>query len=499
VSGDRVEPERDDVAHLVRTTGQPTTLVWPTGWPHSGTSSHRTNLKCGFSAMFYTRTRAVQLLLLSHLGWCSQPPSPVTPIGSLVQSQERQHRRMRAHTSVCRPGTACRLDIHGGFSSHHLLIQLLIQNLTSQTSFPAVRLAAGGAHSMGVLTNGTVWSWGSNALGQLGDGTTVLSRTVPVPATGLSGVFVAVAGGVAHSLALRDDGRVFAWGLNSDGQLGDGTTTLRRQPVQVSGLTGVVATAAGAAHSLALKDDGTVVAWGANLFGQVGDNTNTRRLTPVNVSGLSTAVGIAAGGFHSLGVLSSGDVRAWGANLRGQLGDGTLTNRKTPVTVSGVTGAAAVAGGGGHSLVLTSGGAIKAWGDNTFGQLGDGTTTLRKTPITVATITSATTIAAGGVHSLATLASGAGRAWGGNDAGQLGDGTTSRRLTPVAIAQPPSGIDALAAGTGHSLAQGADNSAWSWGLNLFGQLGDGSTARSLVPVPIGESKAAKRMAWTVGQ
>ena len=358
---------------------------------------------------------------------------------------------------------------------------------TSQTSFPAVRLAAGGAHSLGVLTNGTVWSWGSNALGQLGDGTTVASQTVPVLFASLSGAFVAVAGGVAHSLALRDDGRVFAWGLNSDGQLGDGTTTLRRQPVQVSGLTGVVAIAAGAAHSLALKEDGTVVAWGANVFGQLGDNTNTRRLTPVTVSSLSTAVGIAAGGFHSLAVLSSGDVRAWGANPRGQLGDGTLTNRKTPVTVSGVTGAAAVAGGGVHSLAsLTSGGAIKAWGDNTFGQLGDGTVTLRKTPITVATITNAITIAAGGVHSLAALASGAGRAWGGNDAGQLGDGTTSRRLTPIAIAQPPSEIDALAAGTGHSLAQGADNTAWSWGLNLFGQLGDGSTARSLVPVPIGE-------------
>jgi RHS repeat-associated protein len=355
-----------------------------------------------------------------------------------------------------------------------------------QTAFPAVRLAAGGAHSLGILTNGSVWSWGSNALGQLGDGTTVSSRTAPVPVAGLSGPFVAVAAGAAHSLALRDDGVVFSWGLNSDGQLGDGTTTLRRQAVQVAGLTGVVAVAAGTAHSLALKEDGSVVAWGANSAGQLGDGTTTRRLTPRPVSGLSAVSSIAAGAFHSLAVLQTGVVRAWGTNVTGQLGDGTLTGRRTPIAVSGLTAIVAVSAGAGHSLALTSTGTVKAWGDNTLGQLGDGTTTRRTTPVNVSGLSNATAIAAGAVHSLAAIVTGGGRSWGANDVGQLGDGTTTRRLTPVTIVQPPTEVSALAAGAGHSLVHATDTSAWSWGLNAFGQLGDGSTARSLVPIPIGD-------------
>ena len=147
VSGDRVESEPHDVAHLVPDDPPTNDPAWPTGWPHSGTISRRTNLKCGFSAMFCNRARTVQLLLFSNLGCFSQPPFPVKSIGSLVQSQRRQHRRMRAHTSVCRPGTACRLDIHGSFTSHHLLIQIHVPDVVPGGSSCRGRSAlVGSAH-----------------------------------------------------------------------------------------------------------------------------------------------------------------------------------------------------------------------------------------------------------------------------------------------------------------------------------------------------------------
>ena len=359
----------------------------------------------------------------------------------------------------------------------------------SQPPFSAVRLAAGGAHSLGILTNGSVWSWGSNALGQLGDATTAARRTTPVPVAGLSGVFVAVAAGTAHSLALRDDGVVFAWGLNFDGQVGDGTTTLRRQPVRVVGLNGVVAIAAGAAHSLALRSDGTVVAWGANLAGQLGDGTTNRRLKPVPVSTLTTAATIAAGAFHSLAVLHDGSARAWGANAVGTAGRRDADESQDASHRVGSVGCDRRGRRRGAQP-----GAHERRRDQSVGRTtrsgSSGTRPPRggPGPSRVLNVPNAVAIAAGAAHSLAVTTTGFGRAWGANDVGQLGDGTTTRRLTPVAITEPPSAMIAVAAGATHSLAASSDNTAWSWGLNLFGQLGDGvhrALARADPDRPVG--------------
>lgn len=192
-------------------------------------------------------------------------------------------------------------------------------------------VAAADIHGLALKPDGTVWNWGFNGNGELGTGTVGGASGTPVQVTGLTNV-TAIAAGNSFSLALKSDGTVFAWGTNLHGQLGDGTTTDRPTAVQVSGLSDITAIAAGREYfALALKSDGTVYAWGNNDSGQLGDGTTTQRDTPVQVTGLSGVMAIKAGRYHSLAQKSDGTIYAWGANFAGQLGDGTTTERHTPV------------------------------------------------------------------------------------------------------------------------------------------------------------------------
>ena len=198
-------------------------------------------------------------------------------------------------------------------------------------------LAGGGYHSLAVKNDGTVWAWGRNDFGQLGHGPTEDSRH-PAPVNGLSGV-VAVAAGLWHSLALKADGTLWGWGRGDSGQLGDVAAATIQRPSPIAGLSNVVALAAGVSHSLALKSDGAVWTWGGNDFGQLGDGTTNNRSIPAPVEGLSNAVAMAAGNRFSLALTGDGAVWAWGDNNSGQLGDGvpvTVTNealRTNVVTV----------------------------------------------------------------------------------------------------------------------------------------------------------------------
>ncbi|NIL64793.1 RCC1 domain-containing protein [Salinispora arenicola] len=326
----------------------------------------------------------------------------------------------------------------------------------------AVAIAAGDAHSVALTAAGTVLAWGDNSHGQLGDGTGADSLT-PVGVNLPAGVTAsAVAAGRDHSVALTSAGAVLAWGGNSFGQLGDGTVVDRSTPVAVAlpPSTTVTAVAAGATHSVALTSAGTALAWGGNSFGQLGDGTVVDRSTPVAVAlpPSTTVTAVAAGGNHSVALTSAGTALAWGRNFFGQLGDGTVVDRSTPTVVSlpaGVT-ASAVAAGRIHSLALTTAGGVLAWGNNTFGQLGDGTTTTSSSPVSV-TLPAATTITAisarDSQHSVAMTSAGAALSWGRNLRGQLGDGTTTNRSTPVDVDLPAGvTVTSIAAGDDHSLA-----------------------------------------------
>jgi alpha-tubulin suppressor-like RCC1 family protein len=269
-----------------------------------------------------------------------------------------------------------------------------------------VKAVAGGwGHSLALKNDGTLWAWGYNGSGQLGDGTTTWEpRNTPVQVSGLSDV-KAVAAGWDHNLALKNDGTLWAWGFNYYGQLGDGSNPdiyppHSSTPVRVSGLADVKAIAGGAEHSLALKNDGTVWAWGHNNLGQLGNGTNTDSRTPVQVSGLSDVKTIAAGSGHSLALKNDGTLWAWGDNYLGQLGDGTNTQSNTPVQVSGLTDVKVIAGGHAHSLALKSDGTVWAWGINQSGELGDGTNTQSNTPVQVSGLSGVKAIAAGVDHSL---------------------------------------------------------------------------------------------------
>jgi alpha-tubulin suppressor-like RCC1 family protein len=245
-------------------------------------------------------------------------------------------------------------------------------------------VAAGSEHTCAV-TAGGVKCWGANFSGQLGDGTNV-NRNAPVSVPGLSGSVTSIAAGSSHMCALTTDGSLWCWGANFSGQLGDGTNVNRNTPVKVSGLLGGVSeVAAGSEHTCALTKGGALACWGANFSGQLGDGTNVNRNTPVMiVSGLSrTVTGIAAGSEHTCAVVP-GAVKCWGANFSGQLGDGTNVNRGTPVNVFGIAGGVSeIVAGSSHTCALSTSGAMVCWGANFSGQLGDGTNLNRSTPIDV--------------------------------------------------------------------------------------------------------------------
>jgi alpha-tubulin suppressor-like RCC1 family protein len=281
------------------------------------------------------------------------------------------------------------------------------------------------------------------------------------------GVITAIAAGELHSLTLKQDGTVRAWGNNLDGQLGNGTNIDSDVPVPVSNLSTAIAIAAGGDHSLALKQDGTVWAWGDNSAGQLGNGTNTDSNIPVPVSNLSNVTRIAAGQFHSMALKQDGTVWAWGYNYFGTLGNDTNTDSNIPVPVSNLSNVTAIAAGGSHSLALKQDGTVRAWGSNGSGTLGDGTDRhFSYIPVPVSNLSNVTAIAAGGSHSLALKQDRTAWAWGNNLYGQLGNGTDiDYSNVPVPVSNL-SNVTAIAAGSIHSLALKQDSNVWTWGYDL---------------------------------
>jgi cysteine-rich repeat protein len=361
-----------------------------------------------------------------------------------------------------------------------------------------VSVSVGNYHTCAHMSTNGAKCWGRNSGGQLGDWTTT-DRSVPDDVWGgIVGVIDISAGGY-HSCALMDTGGVMCWGSNSYGQIGDGTTTGRLTPVDVSGLTsGVMAVSAGGSHTCALTTSGGVKCWGQNDNGQLGDGTTTQQTTPVDVSGLTSGVtAISAGGTHTCALMTGGGVKCWGYNNQGQLGDGTYARSSIPVDVSGLTsGVSAVSLGYYYTCALTTGGGVKCWGDNSVGQLGDGTNTDRNTPVDVTGLASGVTkVSAGGGHACVVTSGGGVKCWGDNTYGELGDRTTVQRTSPVDVVSLSSGVADLDAGGyayysstgtngGHTCALLAAGSLECWGRNDSGQLGDATTITRTAPVDV---------------
>jgi alpha-tubulin suppressor-like RCC1 family protein len=350
----------------------------------------------------------------------------------------------------------------------------------------ATGVGAGQSNSCAITSAGGLKCWGTNSYGQVGDGTTT-PRLVPTDVSGLSSGVAAVNPGYHHNCAVTTSGGAKCWGQNSYGQVGDGSLSTKYTPTDVSGLTsGVTAIATGFYHTCALTSAGGVKCWGYNTYGQLGDGTTTSKYTPTDVSGLTSGViAISVGDYHSCAVTSAGGAKCWGYNASGRLGDSTTVSKYVPTDVTGLTsGVTAITASSGHTCAIVSGGA-KCWGSNSYGQLGDGTTTGKTSPIDVSGLSSGVTMmASDGTHTCALTSAGAAKCWGYNYSGSVGDGTTINRYTPTDVVGLGSGVAAITAGTSHSCALTSGGAVKCWGYNGSGQLGIDSYTNKTTPTDV---------------
>lgn len=362
------------------------------------------------------------------------------------------------------------------------------------------RTASGANHTCAQTYSGSVWCWGNNTSGQLGNQLTTSASTAQQVKT-LDGTVLRdvthISVGANHSCAIRSGG-VVCWGANTAGQLGDGTTTRRSSAVTVrhadsSSLAGQRLVAVGDAHSCALANDGTVRCWGANTRGELGDGTHRTSRAPVSVqketgAPLTGVIALSAGSAHTCAVLSGGNVWCWGNASNGATGsprpadNGAVQVKTATGVLAGIT---QIAAGAQYTCAIAGQNGVWCWGNNSTGQLGDGTTTQRAVAVPVrsgaTTLKNATAIAVSrGSHSCVVLVTGGIMCWGANQDGQLGDGTMVQRTSAVAVksttATTIGPVREIVTGIAHTCARTSGGAVWCWGRNTSGQLGISKTS-----------------------
>ena len=406
-------------------------------------------------------------------------------------------------------------------------------------------VTAGYEHVCALTESGGVRCWGWNYTGQLGDGTTTASET-PVQVKGLETGVVAIDAGADSTCALTDAGAVFCWGA---GPLGNGTISADFEPVPVGGLDeAVMELAVGYTHSCVRTVVGEIYCWGNNHFGQVGGGDPTHELSPVALPMMAGQVAelVAGGGYtcartvertvacwgandwgqlgngallhrpqpvygldeeitavqsgflHTCALSVTKAIYCWGENEYAQLGDGTAIDRARPVKVhGGDLRFTAVAVGGSHTCALSEEKAFFCWGKNDQGQLGNGDLIDLPYPIKVAPpppYPPFVQISAGSAHTCAVTDTGELYCWGNNRHGQLGDGTTEHRVSPTQVPNLAEAITTVTAGDSHTCALSAAGNLFCWGINRFGQLGDGTTISRTVPIQVPLTRTVQSVA-----
>jgi alpha-tubulin suppressor-like RCC1 family protein len=356
-----------------------------------------------------------------------------------------------------------------------------------RTIFP-VRLSAGGSHSCLITEAGAIRCWGGNESGQLGNATTGKASLL-VEAGEIPGGAAAVESGADHTCAIGADGKVWCWGANAKGQLGDGSAAARSVPAAVEGLVErAVMLAAGDSFTCALSETGGVKCWGWNIRGQLGDGSFEDRALPADVSGLTSGViAIAAGAEHACALLAAGKIQCWGNGSVGQLGTGLMQISNQPVDAAGLPeGAVEIAAGGNFSCARTAGGKVMCWGRM-------GTSPSESDSLAAREVTGlqeeSVSLKVGSDFACVLDASGGVECWGGNRLGQLGDGTgIHSRSRPAGVTGLSGAAAELTAGDSHACVLLRAGGAQCWGDNYHWQLGSRKPNSS--PVPLGVDPAA---------
>jgi alpha-tubulin suppressor-like RCC1 family protein len=332
-------------------------------------------------------------------------------------------------------------------------------------------LALGDVHSCGLLENGHALCWGLNSQGQSGNGVSG-GAGVDIPAPVIGGfTFASLSAGGAHTCGILTSGLTYCWGNGEGGQLGTNSTVARFEPAPITGehlFTQISSSTA--AHTCGIKANGEAWCWGFGQYGRLGNGATTQRNVPTLVSGGLTFTSISAGGGHTCGLVTDGSAYCWGLNSRGQLGDGTFTDRSVPVLVSTTIKFKQVAAGVAHTCALSEQGDPYCWGDNVAGALGDGTFESKAVPTPVEGGFNFNSIVVGERHACGLTPENTALCWGYNNAGALGDGTLITRTTPVTLFSAIA-FKSLAAGGYHTCGISVTNQTYCWGDNYGFQLG----------------------------
>jgi alpha-tubulin suppressor-like RCC1 family protein len=409
-----------------------------------------------------------------------------------LQAASPRSRRSRRHTGIAAAGVAlamiatlgCREDAGSPTGPE----PVSAEGATLAAPLAFVQVSTGAFHSCGVTENGRAYCWGGNNAGQLGDGTIFGNTARTTPSAVIGGLrFRHVSAGYEHSCGLTTEDRVYCWGQNFFGQLGNGTQGSDHfqvaTPAEILGGRRFRQVRAGYSHTCAITTARVAFCWGENLRGQVGDGTSgVNRDVPVRVLGDHGWAQLTGGGAHTCGVTQDHQLFCWGLNEHGQLGNGTTTSRTRPVPVSGGREFRQVEAGGEHTCAVSTSDLAYCWGRNFQGSLGDGTQADRLTPGAVAGSRRFANVSAGANHSCGVTLPGRGFCWGLNSQGQVGDGTLESRLKPVALAVPLALKAIVASNLIHTCGVTTANRAYCWGAG--GLLGDGTRTLRAVPVPV---------------